>query len=61
MDTKSQRPKRPDTTLSSLNAAIDAMNIAKDVLGMTPAKAAFGTVSVILNMIRVGLPLLRIH
>jgi len=60
MDTKSQRPKRPDTTLSLLNAAIDAMNIAKDVLGMTPAKAAFGSVSVILTMIRVGFLLLRI-
>ena len=60
MVTKSQRPKRPDATLSLLNAAIDAMNIAKDVLGMTPAKAAFGSVSVILTMIRVGFLLLRI-
>jgi len=60
MDTKSQRPKRPDVTLSSLNVAIDAMNIAKDVVGMTPAKAAFGTVSVILIMIRVGFLLLRV-
>ena len=60
MSTKSQRPKRPDAILSSLNAAIDAMNIAKDVLGMTPAKAAFGTVSVILTMIRVGFPPLRV-
>ena len=58
MNTKSQRPKRPDAIFSSLNAAIDAMNIAKDVLGMTPAKAAFGTVSVILTMIRVGFLLL---
>jgi len=60
MDTKSQQPKRPDTTLSLLNAAIDAMNIAKDVLGMTPAKAAFGSVGVILTMIRVGFLLLRV-
>ena len=58
MSTKSQRPKRRDVALSSLNAAIDAMNIAKDVLGMTPAKAAFGTVSVILTTIRVGFLLL---
>ena len=60
MATNSQRLKRPDTTLSFLNAAIDAMNIAKDVLGMTPAKAAFGSVSVILTMIRVGFLLLRV-
>ena len=60
MVTKSQRPKRPDTALSLLNAAIDAMNIAKDVLSMTPAKAAFGSVSVILTMIRVGLLLFRV-
>jgi len=60
MDTNSQRPKRPDVILSSLNAAIDAMNIAKDVLSMTPAKAAFGSVSVILIAIRVGFLLLRV-
>jgi len=55
MNPNPQRPKRRDATLSSLNAAIDAMNIAKDVMGMTPAKAAFASVSVILTMIRVGL------
>ena len=54
MDTKSRRQKHQDATLSSLNAAIDAMNIAKDVMSMTPAKAAFGSVSVILTMIKVG-------
>ena len=54
MDTRPQRQKGRDTTLSSLNAAIDAMNIAKDVMSMTPAKAAFGSVSIILTMIRVG-------
>ena len=54
MDAKSQRQKHRDTTLSSLNAAIDAVNIAKDVMSMTPAKAAFGSVSIILTMIRVG-------
>lgn len=54
MNPKSQLQKHRDTVLSSLNAAIDAMNIAKDVLSMTPAKAAFGAVSVILTMIRVS-------
>ena len=54
MDTKSQRRKSRDGVLSSLNTAIDAMNIAKDVMGMTPAKAAFGSVGVLLTMIKVG-------
>lgn len=52
--TKSQRPKRRDTTLSSLNAAIEATNLAKDALSMTPAKAAVGSISVILTLTRVG-------
>ena len=52
MDAQSQQ--RRDVTLSSLNAAIEAMNLAKEVLSMTPAKAAFGSVSVILVMIRVS-------
>ena len=53
MKTQFQQPKRRDGVISSLNAAIDAINIAKDVMGMTPAKAAFGSVCVILIMIRV--------
>jgi len=54
MSVQAQRPKRRDGALSSLNAAIEAMNIAKDALGITPAKAVVGSVSVILTMIRVG-------
>jgi len=38
-----------------LNAAIEAMNLAKELSSITPAKAVFGTVSVILAMIRVSL------
>ena len=59
MDTKAQRQKRRDTVLSSLNAAIEALNIVKDVLSMTPAKAALGSVTVILTMIRVGFILVQ--
>ena len=55
MNTKTQQQERRNTTLSSLNAAIEAINIAKDVLSMTPAKAPLGSASVILTMIRVGL------
>ena len=53
MDTKSQR--RRDGALSLLNAAIEVMNLAKEVSSPTPAKAVFGSVSVILTIIRVGL------
>lgn len=56
MDAKPQRPKHQDAVLSSLNTAIDAINIAKDVMDIAPAKAVFGSVSVVLTMIRVGYP-----
>ena len=54
MNVQHKKRKRRDGALSSLNAAIDAMNIAKDALSATPAKAVVGSVSVILTMIRVG-------
>jgi hypothetical protein len=54
MDKKSQRQKRRDITLSSMNATIEALNLAKEVCSMTPAKAVFGSVNVILTMIRVS-------
>jgi len=52
MDANSQRPKG-DGVLSSLNVAIEALNLAKEVSVIAPAKAAFGSVSVLLTMIRV--------
>ena len=53
MDAKSQRTKRQDNALSLLNAAIEAMNLAKELSSMTPTKAVFGSVSILLTMIRV--------
>ena len=53
MDENSQRPKSRDGVLSSLNVTIEALNLAKEISGITPAKAAFGSVSVLLTMIRV--------
>ena len=44
-----------ETTISALNAAIEAVNIAKELSSITPAKAAFGTVGAILAMVRVSL------
>lgn len=53
MATKSRLPKGDDV-LSSLNEAIGALNRAKEATNITPAKAAFTSASVLLNMIRVG-------
>ena len=50
MDANSQRQ---DNYLSMLNVAIEAMNLAKEAMSATPAKAVFGTVSILLTMIRV--------
>jgi len=53
MATKPRRPKHRDA-LSLLNAAVAALNLAKELSSVTPAKAVFGTVSVILTMIKVS-------
>jgi hypothetical protein len=53
MDSSAQRQKRRDIVLSSLDVAIDVMNLAKEVSSITPAKAVFGSASVILTMIKV--------
>jgi len=53
MPTEPQQQKRREVTLSSLNAAIEALNIMKEATTATPAPAVFGTVSVLLTMIRV--------
>ena len=53
MDTDAQRPKRRDNVLSTLNMTIEVLNLAKEASSITPAKAAFGSVSAILAMIRV--------
>jgi len=66
MSANPQRPKRRDGTLSALNVAIDAMNLAKEAMSMTPAKGVFGSVSILLTMIKVRFPplsddLLEVH
>ena len=53
MQANPQRSKRRDGVLSTLNVTIEAMNLAKEICSATPAKAAFGSVSVLLAMIRV--------
>jgi len=54
MATTPQRTNHRDGALSSLNAAVEALNLAKEVSSVTPAKAVFGTVGVILKMIKVS-------
>ena len=54
MATKSQRPKGQDGTLSSLNVAINTLNLAKDASSIIPARAAFNSASTLLTVIRVG-------
>ena len=54
MDVDSQQSKpRDDGVLSSLNMAIEAMNLAKELSCVMPAQAVFGSVSVLLTMLRV--------
>ena len=50
--------KRQENALSLLDVTIGALNLAKDACGIPPAQAAFGSVSILLTMIRVRFPLL---
>jgi len=54
MATKSQQPKGPDGAFSSLNGAIVAIDLAKENSRVTQAKAAFGSVVILLAIIRVS-------
>jgi hypothetical protein len=58
MATESQRPKGREGAISTLNAAIEAMDLAEKISSITPAKAVFGTVVVLLTMIKVCFPFL---
>ena len=53
MEVKSQ-PKAQEGVISTLNAAIEAMNLAKELSSITPARAVFGSISVVLTMTRVS-------
>ena len=55
MDPSSRRQKRQDRTLFLLNAAIKAVDLAKEASSITPATAVFGPVSILLTTIRVRL------
>ena len=53
MATNSLQLKERDSALSLLNAAIEALNLAKEISSIAPAKAVFGLACVVLAMIRV--------
>jgi len=55
MHTESRRPKGRDGAISSLNVAIEGLNLAKELSGVMPAKAVFGSASILLTMIKVPL------
>ena len=59
MDANSQQQKHRNGALFTLNAAIEALNLAKEVSGVSPTKAVFGSVGILLSMIRVYLCLFR--
>ncbi|KAF9787276.1 hypothetical protein BJ322DRAFT_1019728 [Thelephora terrestris] len=52
MATKYKRPKGRDGAISALNVAIDGFSLAKEISSATPAKAVFGSVSILLGMIK---------
>ena len=53
MYSETQRPEGRDGSLSKLNVAIGALDIAKDVCSIAPAQAAFEAASALLTIIRV--------
>lgn len=48
--------KEQDAALSSLNVAIDALDIAREISGSVTVNAALDSVVVLLTIIRVRLP-----
>jgi len=54
MAAKSQRQEERENAVSSLNAAIEAVNHAENISNIPPVKAAFGSASILLSMIRVS-------
>ena len=63
---RSQPPKEREDAISSLDAAIEATNLAEKISNIKLAKAVLGSVSVLLTTIRVCIlplynDLLRVH
>ena len=54
MEAGARQPKEYEGSISALNAAIEALNLAEEVATIALAKAVFGSVGVLLGMIRVS-------
>jgi len=59
MKAQSQRPKEREDAIEALNAAIKAADLAEKASCIAPAKTAFGSVSILLRLIRVCFPSFR--
>ena len=59
METGPKQPKEREGVVSALNGFIEVFNLAKEITSNTPAKAVFGSVSVLLAMVRVSLSAFR--
>jgi hypothetical protein len=56
MSSSQPQQKGRDGLLLTLDALIQALNLAKDACGIPPAQIALGSASVLLTLIRVPLP-----
>jgi hypothetical protein len=57
MEFESQQPKGQEAAISALNTAVEAMNLAEKTSTVAPSKIVFGSVSTLLALVRVCLPL----
>jgi len=53
MDREPQRPKDRAGAISALKATIEAVDLAKKTSSIPPAESAFGSVSILLAVVRV--------
>ena len=53
MESKPQRPKERENVTSTLNIAIDGLNVVGDALSFPGVKTVFGIVIIILTAIKV--------
>lgn len=51
---KAQRPRDRSQEISALNATIDVLNVAKDLVEILPVKGVFGSACTLLAPVRVS-------
>ena len=55
MERRTQQPEQHKGTIATLSASIVLLTVAKEAVGITPAKAALGPACILLTNIKVGL------